>query len=119
VAIGMRELLKRTGAPVPGPDEPGMFAFAAPGRIDALLGDAGFTDAEVDALDLVMEHASFEDWWEQTLDCSRPTADAVGAMPATERYALAAAIEEQLKPYADEQGRLTLPGRALVAAATA
>lgn len=33
--------------PMPGPDEPGPFAFADPARVDALLADAGFTRIEI------------------------------------------------------------------------
>lgn len=33
--------------PMPGPDEPGPFAFADPARVDALLADAGFTQIEI------------------------------------------------------------------------
>src|SRR4051794_375495 len=40
------------------PDEPGPFAFASPGRIEALLEDAGFEDPVVESLDLRFRYAS-------------------------------------------------------------
>ena len=53
---------------------PGMFAFAAPGRIEELLQGAGFTEVTVDAIDIRFEHPSFDHWWGAALMWAAVTA---------------------------------------------
>ncbi|MFL5820630.1 MAG: class I SAM-dependent methyltransferase [Solirubrobacteraceae bacterium] len=119
VALGAEETRRRLEQPPPAPDEPGMFAFAPAGRIEALLAQAGFVDVEVDALDLEMAYRSFEDWWETTLDLSRPFAEMIESRPDPERADIRAALREALAPFAGSDGALAIPGRTLVAAAGA
>src|SRR3954465_3530663 len=64
------ELVERGLAPPPDPAAPGMFSFAAPGRIEELLGDTGFTDMVVDGVDVTFSAASFDEWWEYQFDVS-------------------------------------------------
>jgi hypothetical protein len=96
-----------------------MFALSPAGRIKALLGQAGFAEIVVDAIDLVMAYRSFEDWWETTLDLSRPFAEMVESRPEAERADIHAALRRALTPFAGPDGALSIPGRTLVAAAGA
>jgi len=96
-----------------------MFAFAPPGRIEALLGAAGFAEVEVEALDLAFAYADEDAWWEDRVAMSVPFADALARVNADRRDRLREAIDTRLAEYRDESGGLTVPGRALVAAATA
>ncbi len=118
-SVASDEVQRLLGTPPPHPDQPGMFAFAAPGRIEALLLDAGFADVELEALDLAFAYVDEDAWWEDRIALSVPFADALGALDANGRDRLREAIDARLAEYRDESGGLTVPGRALVAAATA
>ena len=107
------------GQPPPDPAGPGMFAFAAPGRLEQLLEDAGFTEPLVDSVDLRFVHPSFQHWWEARLDCAVPFADALAGRPEADVQQVRAELERALEPYRTDDGGLAIPGRALVAAARA
>jgi SAM-dependent methyltransferase len=118
-SVASDEVQRMLGTPPPEPDQPGMFAFAPPVRIEALLNDAGFSEAEVTALDLAFTYADEDAWWEDRVALSVPFADALARLDADKRDRLREAIDAHLAEYRDESGHLTVPGRALVAAATA
>jgi len=118
-AAPAEETRRRLDLPPPAPDEPGMFAFSPSGRIETLLAEAGFAEAQVDAIDLVMAYRSFEDWWETTLDLSRPFADMLESRSAADRTDIQASLRDALSRFAAPDGALVVPARTLVAAATA
>jgi SAM-dependent methyltransferase len=118
-ALAAEEARRRLDQPPPAPREPSMFALSPPGRIEALLADAGFTEARVEGIDLEMAYESFTDWWETTLDLSRPFAEMLESRPDGERGEIRAALQEALAPFAGPDGALTISGRTLVAAASA
>ena len=118
-ALAAEETRRRLDLPPPAADEPGMFALSPAGRLEELLAQAGFAEAEVDAIDLHMAYRSFEDWWETTLDLSRPFSEMFESRSASERAEVHAALQDALAPFAAPDGALGIPGRTLVAAATA
>jgi SAM-dependent methyltransferase len=103
----------------PPPDAPSMFAFAVPGRIEELLGDAGFTDVQVDAVDLEADYEDLDAYLSVTSDCSRPFADAQEAMDEGTRAKVRGAIEGELTPFWQPDGSYQISARCLVAAASA
>jgi SAM-dependent methyltransferase len=107
------------GVPPPGPEDPHMFAFADPARIEALLAGAGFLDVEVEDVSFEQRYASFEDWWEATYELSRPFAEAVDAMDEATRERLRDGLREDAAPHAGAGGALVFPARTHVAAASA
>jgi SAM-dependent methyltransferase len=102
----------------PPPDAPSMFAFAAPGRIEQLLGEAGFTDARVEALDLEAGFEDLDTYLSVTTDCSRPFGDALEAMDEGMRGQVRDAIAAGLAPFRRPDGGYRIPARCLVAAAS-
>jgi SAM-dependent methyltransferase len=106
------------GAPVD-PDGPGPFSLSAPGAVEQLLDAAGFDDIEVEALDLQFEAQSLDAWWDFVLQTSPSVADVVSALAPAEHYKLRDAVDAGYADYVREDGTLLLPGRVLVAAATA
>jgi SAM-dependent methyltransferase len=118
-SVASDEMQDLLGTPSPEPGQPGMFAFAPPGRVEALLEAAGFAEVEVEALDLAFAYADEDAWWEDRVALSVPFADALARVDAGRRDRLREAIDTRLAEYRDESGGLTVPGRALVAAATA
>lgn len=101
------------------PDGPGMFAWAAPGRIPAALEEVGFVEVEVDAVEMTFAYASFDDWWTVTCDQSAPFAALVAALNERQIGALRDGISEQLAEFATPEGGLTMPARTHVAVASA
>ena len=102
-----------------GPNAPGPFALGDGERVRELLEQAGFSDIEVDAVDLVRHHASFEELWDTTLDLSRSFHDAVLARPEAEIERIRRSLEERFAPFASDDGSLAIPARTLLAAASA
>jgi SAM-dependent methyltransferase len=125
------ELLERGLAPAPSREPapvdstgapehtPGPFALGDPERVRELLGQAGFAEAHVEAVEVVQRHASFDVFWETMLDVSRELHDIVLARPADEVEQIRVSLAARLEPYTAVDGTLAVPGRSLVAAAGA
>lgn len=113
------ELLERglTSPPVPG--TPGPFALADPERVRELLAQTGFTEIDVQTLDVEQRHDSFDLFWETTLDISRVFHDAVLSRPEPEIAEIRAGLRSRLEPFLAPDGTLAIPGRTLVASAGA
>ena len=107
------------GAPPLGPDDPSMFAFGDPARIEGLLGAAGFLDVKVEAVSFEQSYASFEEWWDTTYELSRPFADAVDAMDEATRDRLRDELRADAAEHAGADGAPVFPARTHVAAAGA
>jgi SAM-dependent methyltransferase len=98
---------------------PGPFALGSQQTLHELLDGAGYADVRVESMDLERRHASFEELWEVTLDLSRSFHDAVLARPAGEMEELKATLAERFAPYTAPDGSLAVPGRTLLARASA
>ena len=117
-----QELLERGLAPAPGADsgqQPGPFALGSVAAVSGLLERAGFTEIHVEPLDLPRRHPDFEELWETTLDLSRAFHDAVLSRPAAEIEEIKASLAQRFAPYTAADGKLAVPGRTLVATASA
>jgi SAM-dependent methyltransferase len=114
-----QELIGRGLAPAPAPGTPGPFTLGSPERLRELLDSAGFVEAHIEALDLSRRHPSFAELWDSTLDLSRSFHDAVLARPATEIAEIEVSLAARLLPYTAADGALDIPGRTLVAVASA
>jgi SAM-dependent methyltransferase len=119
VSIPGNAVRERSGAPAPDPDAPSMFAFAAPGRIEAELEGAGFTDIRVEALSLTFAYPSFEAWWEVSRELGRPMAQLVDGLEPSDRDDLVLTLRERLSGFATADGGLEIPAKPLVAVASA
>jgi len=104
----------------PDPSAPGMFVLAAPGRLADLLGDAGFIEVAVDAVDFHVRYDSVDAYLEETRDLSRQFGDLVGGLSETDRQALREKIAELAAPFASAgDATMRMPARSLVASASA
>jgi len=113
------ELVERGLSSPPSPSTPGPFALGDPERVRELLAGAGFDAIEVQAIDLVHAHPSFDSFWETTLDISRGFHDAVMGRPENEIGEIRASLAARTEAYRAADGSLALPGRTLVASAHA
>jgi SAM-dependent methyltransferase len=113
------ELRERGLTSPPVPETPGPFALGDGDRVRELMQEAGFAEVRIETLQLHRRHSSFQEFWETTLDLSRSFHDAVLARPQDEIEQIQAAVRERLAPYAGPDGVLDIPGRTLVASASA
>ena len=113
------ELVERGHLERPDPDAPGQFAWARAGTIEEHLDAAGFGEHEVDTVDFVFVHPSFDAWIATSATSPRASARRSTGCPRPSATTLFATIREQALPYVQEDGSLVLPARSWVAAATA
>jgi SAM-dependent methyltransferase len=113
------ELIERGLSTPPAEGTPGPFALGSAERTTRLLHEAGFGDVRVEALDLRRRHASFEEFWDLTLDLSRGIHDTVLDRPEPEIAEIRAALAERFAPYTAADGSMDIPARTLVASAGA
>jgi len=113
------ELRERGLTPSPEPGTPGPFALGRAEGVYEMLQEAGFAEVNVESLELHRRHASFEEFWESTLDLSRAMHDAVLSRPQGEIEEIQQAVQGRFKPYEAADGALDIPARTLVASAGA
>jgi ubiquinone/menaquinone biosynthesis C-methylase UbiE len=102
------------------PGTPGPFALGDPDRVRELLEEAGFTEIELDHLEIVQRDPDFETWWRGHLDMSTVARTAVENGDAEAVDAAIAEIRAGLAAYTDsDTGALAIPGATILAAATA
>jgi SAM-dependent methyltransferase len=101
------------------PDEPGPFAFAEPGRVEQLLDVAGFEDAVVETLDLSFHYPTSDDVFETLADISPSASPILSELSPADHKRFRDVLDERLAPFTRPDGSVELPGRALVAAASA
>ncbi|MGZ4270655.1 MAG: methyltransferase domain-containing protein [Solirubrobacteraceae bacterium] len=101
------------------PGAPGPFRLSAPGAVAELLHATGFDEVQVEAIDLAQEAASLEDWWEHLLDTSAATRRAVEGLAPADHYRLRDAFDAGYEEFVQDDGSVSIPARALVAAASA
>jgi SAM-dependent methyltransferase len=101
------------------PGTPGPLAFGVPGRIEELLDAAGFDDAEVQPLDLVFHAHGLDEWWDHAVGTSARISRALAGVSPAEHYQLRDAVDAAYAPFVRPDGSVAIPGRALVAAASA
>ena len=119
-SLPREELAERGMAPPPGAAQgPHPFALGDAERFAELIADAGFTEVEVEDVELVRRQPSFEEFWDTTLDISPGFHDAVMSRPEAEIEAIREGLRERLGPYTNADGWVEVPGHTLVARASA
>lgn len=117
--IPTRALVELGHAEPPDPSAPGMFVLGDPGRVRELLQGAGFAEIEVEALELGRAWPGVDEYLAETAELSSPFAAMRGRLPAEAWDAVVERIAQLAAPFIAADGGLQMPGRALVAAATA
>lgn len=117
--IPNRALVELGHAEPPDPSQPGMFSLDSEDKLRGLLEAAGFLDILIEAVDVDHDYDDLDHLITDTLDCSRMFADIWDTLSDPQRTELRAAIERAVEGYRTANGSLHLPGRTLVAAASA
>ncbi len=113
------ELIERGLASPPAPGTPGPFALGDPERVRELLAATGFAEIDVHALEIEQRHPSFDAFWETTLDIAHAFHNAVLSRPEPEIAEIRSGLAARLEPFSEPDGTLAIPGRTLVASASA
>jgi SAM-dependent methyltransferase len=113
------ELVERGLASPPAPGTPSPFALGDPERVRELLAQAGFAEIDVQTLEIEQRYPSFGDYWETTLDIAHAFHNAVLSRPEGEIAEIRAGMRARLEPFSEPDGTLAIPGRTLVASASA
>jgi ubiquinone/menaquinone biosynthesis C-methylase UbiE len=116
------ELVQRGLSKAPdseGQTQPGPFALGEHSRLLSLMQDAGFIDPLIESVDVQQRHPNFAEFWETLLDISRNFHDAVLDRPEAEIAEIRQAIERRLERFSASDGTLSIPGKALLACASA
>jgi SAM-dependent methyltransferase len=113
------ELLERGLVEPPAPGTPGPFALASRARVRELLEEAGFGEIDLDTVEVVQRHPSFDAYWEMALDVSRSFHDVVLSRPRQEMDEIRASLAARMQPFTDASGEMAIPGRSIVASAVA
>jgi SAM-dependent methyltransferase len=103
----------------PPPGEPGPFALGDRAVVQEMLEEAGFTEVEIDTVELARDAPDFDSWWAIHLDLSASTLAAFQAAGERQTEAIEDDLRERLRPYTAPDGSISVPGRTFVARAQA
>lgn len=98
--------------------EPGAFALAEPGALRDVLEAAGFAEVDVLPVDVSFEAPDLDAFWATVMELSSTLPERVRALAPAEHYAMRDRVDAVWSRYAAGEG-FAIPGRALVAAASA
>jgi enediyne biosynthesis protein CalE5 len=119
LGIPMRTIMTRLDISPPPPGTPGPLSRPTREAIAGLLEGGGFSDVEVEEVDVMLEWDSPEEFARFTREIAPPINALLANHPPDVREATWAAVAEAARPYADDDGRLRLSNLALVAAGRA
>jgi SAM-dependent methyltransferase len=114
-----RALIKLGHSEPPDPEAPGMFALAAPGKLQELLESAGFGEVMIDAVELPRDHESIDDYLADTKNLSGVFARALEQLTDEQREEVERTVTALAEPYTHDDGSVHFAGRSLVALARA
>lgn len=114
-----RALVELGHADPPDPNAPGMFSLAPEARLRELLEGAGFLDVVVEGIELDRSYGAVEEYLAETIDLSAMFSEVWERLDEHDRGRVTKRVVSLTAPYRDADGSLLLPGRSLVAAASA
>jgi SAM-dependent methyltransferase len=102
----------------PDPTAPNMFAMAAPGRLEELLQDGGFTEVQTMSVPILRRYDDVDGFVYEARQMSPTFGPAMRGLDRAGQTAVTDWIADALSPFADDEG-LVVPGSSLVAIASA
>ena len=91
------EMVQRGHIPPPEPDTPGIFALGDTERIRTLVTGAGFSEPEIEQIEIDWEYEDVDDHWRFTMELAGPLADAVSQLDEDERESVRLAVREKVE----------------------
>jgi enediyne biosynthesis protein CalE5 len=118
IGVPMMTAMKRLEVPPPPPGTPGPLSRPTPEAIGGLLEGGGFSDVEVDELEVDFEWDSPEDFTRFIKEIAPPVTNLLKPHPEEVQNETWAAITEAIREHADN-GKVRMSNLALVAAGSA
>ena len=112
-------IMKALNLAPPPPGTPGVFALADPSPFVAELGDAGFTDVEVDEVDITFPFDSSATYVEFMQDIAAPFNAMLAGETEERRQEIWGLVGDAAAKLADRDGKVSTPNTSLVISATA
>ena len=119
ISIPMMTAMQHLNAPPPPPGTPGPLSRPTPEAIGGILEGGGFSDIEVEELELEFEYDSPEQFTEYTGAIVAPLVALVNRHPPEAQQETWAAITEAMRQRASDDGTLTLSNLVLLASGRA
>ena len=119
ISLPMMAVLGYLKQPSPPPGTPGPLARPTPEAISAILEGGGFSNVEVEEMQIDMDWSSAEEFTTFVQDIVAPLVAMVEQHPPEVREAAWNAVTEATRQYADDDGRVTLSNKVLLASGTA
>ena len=119
LAIPMRTVMTRLNVPPPPPGAPGPLSRPTREAVAGLLEGGGFSDVEVEEIEVELEWDSAEEFARFTREIAPPISALLANHPPEVREETWAAVAEAARPLTDTDGKLRLANLALVAAGRA
>ena len=116
LGVPMRTILTHLELSPPPPGTPGPLSRPTPEAISSVLEGGGFTDVEVDEIEIVFEWDSPEEFARYTREIAPPITALMANHPPEVQEETWAAVVEAARPHADTDGRLRLTNLVLLAA---
>jgi SAM-dependent methyltransferase len=119
LAIGMGTAMQRLDVPPPPPGTPGPLSRPTPEAIGGLLDGGGFSDVEVEEMEVTFPFGSAEDYVAYTKAIAAPLVALISAQPEEVQRETWDAIADAARERADGDGRVTLVNQVLIASGRA
>lgn len=119
ISLPMIAVLGYLQQPPPPPGTPGPLSRPTPQAISAILEGGGFTNVEVEQMQVEMEYDSAEEFTEFVQDIVAPLVALVEQQPPDVREAAWNAVTEAAREHADSDGHVTLSNKVLLASGNA
>ena len=111
----MKTAMELLNVPPPPPGTPGPLSRPTPEAIGGLLEGGGFSDIQVEEIELTFEWSSPEEFSAYTKDIVAPIRRMIEAHPADLQEQAWKAIADDIRDEADDDGSLRLPSQVLLA----
>jgi ubiquinone/menaquinone biosynthesis C-methylase UbiE len=102
-------LVERGHMPAPAPGTPGIFALADPERVRELVTAAGFTDPELEEVEVEWRFEDFDDYWEFIEELVGGISMVLRQLSDADRAAVREAVSEAVGPF-ERNGGYVMPG---------
>jgi len=119
LAVPMRTVMTQLNVPPPPPGTPGPLSRPTSDAIAGLLEGGGFSDIQVEQLEVELEWDSPEEFARFAREIAPPITALLANHPPDVREATWAAVAEAVRPHADANGRVRLANLVLLASGRA
>jgi SAM-dependent methyltransferase len=119
LGVPMGTVMTRLDVPPPPPGTPGPLSRPTPEAISAILEGGGFSDVQVEEVELDFEYDSPEEFTRFIREIAPPVSKLMASHPPEVRDETWAAITEAVRAHAGDDGKVRMKNLALVAAGAA